>query len=243
MLTTLLLLTAAQWQFTETRCDGRDNDCDGQTDETADCDDNTICTNDLCSGGTCSHAPQDALPCDDGDACSDDDTCLSGLCSGATRECSDGLACTLDACVPGACTHTPSCTGGTTCNVGGACVTPVTVTLTSTTPVSAAIGLQVRLRYPTAVLQNGPSAAFAPPWSTAPFKQVKDFGPGEVRLGVGVFQGSLSFSGTVATVTFLPKSPSAVLTAADFQLVEFSAADEQGAKIPGVSGQLAVSSP
>ena len=37
----------------ETTCDSRDNDCDGMTDETPDCNDNVPCTNDICVNGAC----------------------------------------------------------------------------------------------------------------------------------------------------------------------------------------------
>ena len=55
-------------------CNGKDDDCDGVTDEIVDCD--------------------------DGDACTDHDVCSDGVCAGAPPDLDDGLACTLDACDP-----------------------------------------------------------------------------------------------------------------------------------------------
>ncbi len=38
-------------------------------------------------------------PCDDGDACSTDDTCVAGSCVGIAYDCGDGINCTVDTCV------------------------------------------------------------------------------------------------------------------------------------------------
>ena len=70
------------WAQTEA-CNGKDDDCDGQTDEVVDCD--------------------------DGDPCTEHDVCEGGICAGLPRPVDDGLVCTIDACVlpGGAITHTP----------------------------------------------------------------------------------------------------------------------------------------
>ena len=73
----------------------------------ADCDDGNACTDDVCSGGTCSNTPID---CDDGDACTTD-SCSGGVCSNDPISCDDGDACTTDTCDPGSgCVNTdPPC--------------------------------------------------------------------------------------------------------------------------------------
>ncbi len=90
----------------ETACaDGEDEDCDGQTDcEDPDCADAT---------------------CDDGDACTEDDTCSAGACTGTALECDDGNLCTDDACDPASgCTftnNTAGCDDGDACTENDAC--------------------------------------------------------------------------------------------------------------------------
>jgi len=67
-------------------CDGRDNDCDGSTDELPDaaayCDDGNECTDDECTAGVCLNADLNGVTCDDGDDCSMNDSCAGGECSG-----------------------------------------------------------------------------------------------------------------------------------------------------------------
>jgi hypothetical protein len=59
-----------------------------------------------CSEGECVPVPLPG-PCDDGDACTLDDTCVDGACQpGTPRDCSDPCV-TGAACVDGACTGTP----------------------------------------------------------------------------------------------------------------------------------------
>ena len=69
----------------------------------------------------------DAARCDDGNACTDEDTCVDGLCQGATRPCDDGNVCTDDFCDPetGDCAtaHNESpCDDGNRCLIGDRCV-------------------------------------------------------------------------------------------------------------------------
>jgi hypothetical protein len=60
----------------------------------ADCNDNNACTSeDTCAGGACTGVP---LPCDDGDLCTAD-SCSNGKCVFST--CKDGDPCTTDGCV------------------------------------------------------------------------------------------------------------------------------------------------
>jgi hypothetical protein len=59
------------------------------------CDDGNACTDDACSGGTCTHTPvANGTACDDGSACTLADTCQSGACVGG-----DPILCSaLDQC-------------------------------------------------------------------------------------------------------------------------------------------------
>ena len=97
-------------------CDGKDNDCDGKTDEGY-CDDGNPCTNDICdpsrldvpgSGSACVSTPA-SIPCEDGNLCTIGDTCIDAKCvTGKAKSCEDGLFCTKNACdLPtGGCTLT-----------------------------------------------------------------------------------------------------------------------------------------
>lgn len=120
---------------TET-CNGVDDDCDGATDEDplALCNDSEPCTQDSCGGAKgCDFLALDG-PCDDGSACTTDDTCQVSACLGKPLLCDDNNACTADSCNPqtgcvhtaqtgncedgDACTSNDFCTG-TTCTSGG----------------------------------------------------------------------------------------------------------------------------
>lgn len=112
-------------------CDGQDNDCDGQVDESA-CEDQNPCTQDTCKGKDgCTHAKLDGIPCDaDGSVCTDGDQCVVGACTaGQGKNCDDKNDCTLDGCDPkkgclkqdddGApCQDDNPCTIGDTCATG-----------------------------------------------------------------------------------------------------------------------------
>jgi hypothetical protein len=99
----------------------------------APCDDESACTTpDYCEDGVCRGAPRvcidddpctvdacdlasgcvnptlpDGSLCDDGDGCTQDDRCQSGICGGLDAGCDDGWGCSLDSCVNGLCSHLP----------------------------------------------------------------------------------------------------------------------------------------
>ena len=84
------------------------------------CDDGNGCTDDSCDAVQgCRHV-NNTNPCNDGDACTTNDTCLGGTCvGGAPPSCDDGNICTTDACDPAVgCTHTNN---NVICNDGDAC--------------------------------------------------------------------------------------------------------------------------
>jgi Dictyostelium (slime mold) repeat len=133
-----------------------DDSCDASsgcvyTDNTVACDDGDPCTlNDVCSGGVCSGVPKNcsdgdvctgntceassgacvpiynAIPCDDGDACTLSDTCDNGTCVGVPKNCSDGNVCTDEVCSQpsGVCTatnNTVACDDGDPSTLGDVC--------------------------------------------------------------------------------------------------------------------------
>ncbi|MBI2394673.1 MAG: hypothetical protein HYV09_34210 [Deltaproteobacteria bacterium] len=96
---------------TETNCtDGKDDDCDGRVD----------CIDTDCDGKTC----------EDGDLCTEGETCSKAACSGGTaKTCDDKNDCTADACDPvtgckvapldsGSCDDGDACTDGDHCAEG-----------------------------------------------------------------------------------------------------------------------------
>ncbi len=80
-------------------CDGSDNDCDGQTDETTCIGDNT-CLLGVCAGasGKCNQVPQTGIWCDDSNACTSGEQCAAGKCQGSAIVCDDNNVCTSDSC-------------------------------------------------------------------------------------------------------------------------------------------------
>ena len=96
-----------------------------------DCDDLNPCTDDSCDqkDGDCLHALKSELEvCDDGDACTKDDTCNHDhQCVGEKFDCDDNLPCTVDSCdnLSGQCSHIAgsgqSCDDGNGCTLGDAC--------------------------------------------------------------------------------------------------------------------------
>ncbi len=92
------------------------------------CDDNNPCTIDLCDSVAGCFSAYTTNPCNDGTACTFDDTCHNGACVGTPRDCNDQDPCTTDSCDPEAgCVHTNNflpcddgnvCTSNDTCNSG-----------------------------------------------------------------------------------------------------------------------------
>ena len=72
-----------------------------------DCSDKNPCTLDSCAADIgCVHAPSSGA-CDDGNACTINDSCQSSTCVGGKKPCDDGLLCTFDSCdgTSGTCLH------------------------------------------------------------------------------------------------------------------------------------------
>ena len=80
-------------------CNGKDDDCDGQTDE-ATCNDNNVCTDDVCQSAAGCSNPKNTGVCDgDGSVCTENDKCSDGKCVvGKTVDCDDKNPCTKDSC-------------------------------------------------------------------------------------------------------------------------------------------------
>ena len=88
-----------------------------------DCDDSDPCTADSCNTvtGSCEYttAGTDGISCDDGDACTIDDECASGVCGGSPLTCDDSNVCTDDSCdPPTGCVFVPN---QDSCDAGNAC--------------------------------------------------------------------------------------------------------------------------
>ena len=122
-------------------CDGKDNDCDGLTDEST-CDAGGACNVGTCDPQQgCQYSKLNNVPCDaDKNACTDNDQCKQGVCvPGPGKVCDDGNPCTTDSCDPAsgctktvddgkacdadgnACTAADHCVGAT-CTIGKAVV-------------------------------------------------------------------------------------------------------------------------
>ncbi len=104
-----------------------------------DCDDANACTLETCVGGVCQSSNLSGA-CDDGDPCTQTDTCSIGVCAGTPIvgcvnctldvDCDDLNSCTGDVCVGGACQNnnlTIPCDDGNLCTTadtcsGGACM-------------------------------------------------------------------------------------------------------------------------
>ena len=79
-------------------CNGKDDDCDGQTDE-ATCSDNSVCTDDLCDKAAGCKNPNNTAVCTDDTVCTEGDKCANGKCvAGVALVCTDKNSCTKDSC-------------------------------------------------------------------------------------------------------------------------------------------------
>ncbi|MSQ81575.1 MAG: hypothetical protein EXR77_01490 [Myxococcales bacterium] len=100
------------------------------------CNDNNACTDDICSGefGCASGPKASGAKCTDSDACTTNDVCKDGKCTGGKLDCNDGSDCTLDLCskVTGCtnqiddtlpCDDNDGCTGKDVCK-NGTCAGP-----------------------------------------------------------------------------------------------------------------------
>lgn len=82
------------------------------------CDDDNNCTDDGCDSdtGECVYT-ENAVECDDGDACTEVDVCGSGSCAGTETDCDDDDLCTEEECVDGECVYTDvECDEGYECS-------------------------------------------------------------------------------------------------------------------------------
>jgi len=120
-------------------CDGKDNDCNGATDDGL-CNDSNPCTEDSCVVGpdgkprapTKCKFDANTAACDDNNACTSGDICAGSKCAGKTIDCDDNNGCTNDVCDPKTgCVHTQTknacdddnwCTNNDLCDGKGACV-------------------------------------------------------------------------------------------------------------------------
>ncbi len=79
-------------------CDGKDNDCDAETDETT-CEDDNDCTLNDCGGDAGCLNSNKTGPCDDNSMCTEGDVCTDGSCTpGKAKDCDDQNPCTTDVC-------------------------------------------------------------------------------------------------------------------------------------------------
>ncbi len=103
----------------------KDGACQG---DLLNCDDKNPCTKDACDKAKgCESVKDDSLKCDDGDLCTDKDSCKDGKCVGAGGpDCDDKNPCTDDSCDPKTkkCINTPNtaaCDDGSKCTESDAC--------------------------------------------------------------------------------------------------------------------------
>jgi slime mold repeat-containing protein len=94
------------------------------------CDDLNQCTADRCEAGVCVYDTTPTSACDDGDACTINNVCMAGVCTGEVLVCDDGNACTEnDQCInngagcagtPVVCDDSSECTADS-CDVATGC--------------------------------------------------------------------------------------------------------------------------
>jgi len=88
------------------KCDGIDNDCNGETDDLACVIEGNACTVGKCDSAKalkgedgCTYSQPEGVICDDNNKCTAGDTCKGGACiSGPAVACNDNNGCTLDKC-------------------------------------------------------------------------------------------------------------------------------------------------
>ena len=90
-------------------------DCNPLNPTIGSCDDDKLCTTDLCDQLLGCTLANNVNPCDDDNVCTTNDTCSLGSCvGGPPPNCSDGNDCTVDTCNPSCpitldpCVHTPT---------------------------------------------------------------------------------------------------------------------------------------
>ena len=86
------------------------------------CNDGKLCTDDSCDPDAGCVFPNNTLPCDDANACTNGDQCGGGVCvSGPALDCDDLNPCTTDSCTPDSgCVHSFN---NLPCNDANACTT------------------------------------------------------------------------------------------------------------------------
>lgn len=100
-------------------CDLTTGTCVGcETDN--DCNDDNDCTDDVCNSGTCENT-NNTTACDDGNACTTNDTCAAGSCAGTAVTCPAGQQCNSST---GNC-QAITCTSNADCNDNASCTTDV----------------------------------------------------------------------------------------------------------------------
>ena len=109
----------------EEECNGLDDNCDGETDEST-CDDDNTCTTDSCLGEAgCDYLLVDGGECLDGNPCTVADHCAQGVCLGTPVDCDDDNPCTDDGCDEfGGCVFSDNqgpCDDGDPCTLGDQC--------------------------------------------------------------------------------------------------------------------------
>ncbi len=125
-------------------CNGIDDDCDLQIDNggnldciggtpfctggrcvqcttNSQCDDNNLCTDDICNSGICTNLADNTNVCSDNLFCNGAENCVSGSCVRTPLNINDGIVCTVDSCdeTKGIIVHSPDntqCYDGLYCN-------------------------------------------------------------------------------------------------------------------------------
>ena len=100
-------------------CTGKAKDCSALGDG---------CHAGVCLGGSCVVQSKSGTACDDGNACTVNDTCTSGVCNGSVKDCSASSGtCAIGVCQGGTCAAQPInqgglCNDGNPCTVGDMCL-------------------------------------------------------------------------------------------------------------------------